>query len=268
MAKKANVYKDDGEKVSSITLPDVFDEFVRKDLISRAVLAVSANSRQKYGAAPLAGKRHSVDVKKRRRDYKTCYGHGMSRVPRKVLSRSGTRFSWVSAFAPGTWGGRNAHPPKSQKNWEQKINIKERRLAIRSAIAATSDKEIVSARGHKFQEVTCILDDACENIEKTKDVLLLLEKLGFTEELERIEGRQIRAGKGKLRGRKYKSKTGPLIVVSKNCPLAKSAANIVGVDVVTVNFLNAAKLAPGCMPGRLTLWTKGAIEKLKDGLFA
>lgn len=268
MAKKANVYNNAGEKVSSLTLPLVFEEYVRSDVISRAVLSNYANKRQSYGADPMAGKKHSIHVSKRRRDFRTCYGHGISRTPRKVMSASGIRFSWVGAFAPGTVGGRNAHPPKAQKILKLKVNKKENRLAIRSAIAATAHKDCVEKRGHKFTDLVCVLDDSCNDISKTKDIMVLFEKLGFSDELKRVEKRTIRAGKGKMRGRKYRTKVGPLVVVSKDCPLAKSAINICGVDVIVVNKLNAAILAPGCIPGRLTIWTKEAIEKLKEGLFA
>ena len=74
--------------------------------------------------------------------------------------------------------------------------------------------------------------------------------------------RKIRAGKGKRRGRKMKQAVGPLIVVVENKGLADAASNIPGVDIVAVNDLNAEVLAPGAHPGRLTLWTSGAIERL------
>ena len=78
----------------------------------------------------------------------------------------------------------------------------------------------------------------------------------------------MRAGKGKLRGRKYQRKTGPLLVVSKDCSLEKSACNIPGIDVVQINNINAELLAPGTHLGRLTLFTQAAIEKLgKEKLF-
>jgi len=79
---------------------------------------------------------------------------------------------------------------------------------------------------------------------------------------------KIRAGRGKMRGRRYKVKKGPLIVVSHVCPLLKTAANIPGVDIVEVNNVNAHVLAPGADIGRLTLFTEAAVERLaKEGLF-
>ena len=66
----------------------------------------------------------------------------MARTPRK--NGGGGR----GAEAPNTVGGRRAHPPKAEKEWELKINSKERKKAFRSALAATAQESYVSARGH------------------------------------------------------------------------------------------------------------------------
>ena len=100
-------------------------------------------------------------------------------------------------------------------------------------------------------------------IGKTKEVKDFLKKLGLEKELERSAVKKIRAGKGKLRGRKYKKRKGPLFIVSKKCKLLDSAKNIPGVDIVEVTQLNAEHLAPGADPGRLTLWSKAAIETIE-----
>ncbi|MEJ4711124.1 50S ribosomal protein L4, partial [Enterococcus faecium] len=78
------------------------------------------------------------------------------------------------------------------------------------------------------------------------------------------EGKKIRSGKGKMRGRKYKSPKGPLIVVGEDKGISLGARNHAGVDVVLVENLNAELLAPGTHPGRLTVFTKSAIEKLGE----
>ena len=261
---KATIIDGNGKESGSMELPEQFSEEYRPDLISRAVLAIESNTRQPYGADPMAGKRAAAKLSKRRRDYKSCYGKGISRVPRKILLRRGERMNWVGAFAPGTTKGRKAHPPKADKDWFKKINKKENRKAIRSALHAVVDKQIVELRGHKVPKIyPFILDTSLEQLNKTKEVKLSLEKMGLTEELERVAEKQIRAGRGKMRGRKYKRKTGPLIVVAETCPLTKAANNVEGINVVAVNQLNAKYLAPGAKPGRLTLFTKAAIEKLK-----
>ena len=249
--------------VGKMELPIQFQEPVRPDLIKRAVESIWGNTRQPYGAYARAGKQAAAKLSRRRRDYKTSYGIGISRVPRKIMSHRGTRFNWVGAFAPGTVGGRRAHPPTAEKQWEKKINVKERRKAICAALAATVQKDLVAGRGHKLPaHYPIILDSSVEQISKTKDVQALLEKLGLQEELARISKVKIRAGRGKMRGRRYRIKRGPLFVVAKNCPLTKSARNILGIEVSIVDRVNAELLAPGANAGRLTLYTKGAIERL------
>lgn len=252
-----------------IKLPKQFEGDIRPDLIKRAVLAIMSHKRQRYGASPEAGKRASAKISRRRHNYRGAYGFGISRVPRKIMSRRGTRMNWQGAFAPGTVGGRRAHPPKAEKIWWQKINKKERKQAIISAISATVNKELVEKRGHKIiDNYPLIIDSSIEDIDKTKKVKEILMRLGLKEELGRCEKKKIRAGKGKARGRKYKKKKGPLIVVSKDCKLIKSAGNIPGIDICAIKSINAELLAPGATPGRLTLWSNAAIAILeKEKLF-
>jgi len=259
---KVEVYDLEGNPVKEIELPQQFKEEVRKDLIRRVFLAIMSHKRVPYGPNPLAG----FDVawtSKRRRDYRSSYGRGISRIPRKILTRRGNQFYWVGAVVPNAVGGRRAHPPKVEKKYYEKVNKKERRKAIRSAIAATMLEYFVKKRGHKGKSFVLISE--FENLKKTKEFVELLKKLGLEEELKRLEYKKIRAGKGKMRNRKYKRKVGPLVVISeKEASVAKAALNVPGVDVVTVENLNVELLAPGGQPGRLTLWSEKAIEKLRE----
>ncbi len=264
-------------KIASITmeggkgtreLPEQFNEAVNPDLIKRAVLFEQSLARKPYGSYKEAGKGYAVTVYKRRRHYRGSYGIGISRVPRKVMSRRGARFRWTGAFAPGTVGGRRAHPPKAEKVWKQKMNKKEYLKAIRSALTATSKKELVSKRGHRVPDTYPVALSKSESISRTKNAKQLLEKIGLKEEMQRTKKRNVRAGKGKRRGRKYKGKKGVLLVVSKNCPLTKAARNIPGVDIKEVDKLNAGLLAPGASVGRLTIFTEEALDRMeKEGLF-
>jgi len=262
MFMKVEVYDLEGKPVKEIELPQQFREQVRKDIIRRVFLAIMSHKRVPYGPNPQSGFCVAW-TSKRRRDYKTSYGRGISRIPRKVLVRRGSYFMWIGAKIPGTRGGRKAHPPKVEKNYYEYINKKERRKAIRSAIAATLIEYFVKKRGHKGKSYIVVKE--VEDIKKTKEVVDLLKKLGLEEELERIEYKKIRAGKGKMRNRKYKTKVGPLFVVSNNkSGLVKAAKNIQGVDVVEVRNLNVELLAPGGEPGRLTIWSEEAIKELKE----
>ncbi|MBR9692278.1 50S ribosomal protein L4, partial [Candidatus Woesearchaeota archaeon] len=191
------------EEKGKKSLPPQFNEDIRPDLIFRAVMTLQANSRQPYGASPDAGKRSASIVSKRRRKYRGTYGIGQSRTPRKVMSRRGTRMNFVGAFAPQTVGGRRAHPPKAAKIWDKKINKKENKKAISSALAATVDKDIVKKRGHLVPEsYPFIIEESFEKLTKTKDIKLALESLGLKDELKRSARKTVRAGKGKARGRK------------------------------------------------------------------
>jgi len=266
---KIPIIDESNNKVGDLKLPQQFEEELRPDIVQRAVLTIQSHKRQPYAAAENAGKRAAAKLSRRRRKYRGSYGIGISRVPRKILTRRGTRMNWVGAFAPGTVGGRRAHPPKSEKIWHIKINKKERLKAIRSAIAATMIKEVVAERGHLIPpNYPFALDEKFETMSKTKQVLQSLIKLGLQQELHRAEEKKVRPGKGKSRGRKYRTKKGPLIVVSKNGKLSQAITNIPGMDVIEVRKINAELLAPGGNQGRMTLWTSAAINILdKENLF-
>ena len=261
---KADIFTVDGKKSRSMDLPMQCTEEYRPDMIHRAFLAYQSHNRQPYGAFHKAGTRQSAKLSRRRRQYKTSYGHGISRVPRKALWHRGRQFGWVGAFAPGMVGGRRAHPPKSKKIFAQKINKKERRKALRSALAATFNEQLVRQRGHKIEFLPSIVESNIESIQKTKEVEQMLQNLKLNNELERASTVKVRAGKGKMRNRKYKFRKGPLFVVSKQCPLQKAAENILGVETCIINDLNINLLAPGGHPGRLTIYSEDAIKRLAE----
>lgn len=263
------ILKLDGSEAGKARLPEQFSESYRPDMIKRAVESIWSHNRHPYGADPRAGKRYSARLSKRRRKYRGSYGKGISRVQRKIVSRRGMQLNMVGAFIPGTVGGRRAHPAKAEKVWTRKINDKERRKAIRSAISATINKDLVAKRGHKAPaNYPFIIDNSLEQAKKTKDVKSALLALGFKEELERASVKRVRAGRGVSRGRKYRKAKGPLFVVSKECDAIKALKNIAGIDVIEVSRINAELLAPGCHAGRLTIFTKDAVEQLeKQRLF-
>jgi large subunit ribosomal protein L4e len=138
-------------------------------------------------------------------------------------------------------------------------------LAIKSAIAATQNKELLTQRGHDIEgllEVPLVVEDSFEKMLKTKEVIEALTALGLANDLSRASEKSIRAGRGKTRGRKYKKKKSALIVIKEDSGLIKSAGNIPGIDVVALEDLDIELLAPGTHPGRLIVWTKGALENL------
>lgn len=248
---KANVIDISGNTVGQVELPAVFEEEYRPDLIKRAVLSAQANRLQPYGPHFYAGMNTSA------RSWGP--GHGVSRVPRVVNGRR-------AAGIPMAKGGRRSHAPQPNADRTEKINIKERRKAIRSAIAATASKEVVTERGHIFErELPVVAQSAIEGLTKTADVRKFLVAAGLWNDVERAkEGHNIRAGRGKMRGRKYKNRKSLLIVVAEDKGLGRAARNLPGVDFITVEGLNAELLAPGTAAGRLTVWTEGSIQKLNE----
>ncbi|WP_456368937.1 50S ribosomal protein L4 [Geoglobus sp.] len=250
---RANVYGLNGEVVEEIELPSAFEEEFRPDIIRKAVHAIQSHRRQPYGPNPLAGTNYSAE--------NWGPGHGYARVPRwKIGSRA--------VKVPQAVGGRKAHPPKVQKKWEEKINRKEMKKALRSALAATVNAEIVRQRNHVFEgELPKIVVDDFEGIKRTKEVVDVLRALGVYQDVERAkERKRVRAGKGKMRGRRYKIKKSVLIVTGNDSDVLKAAKNLPGVDVVAARNLNVELLAPGGHAGRLVVYTKSAISYLGEWL--
>lgn len=262
---KADIINADGTKAGQIELPAQFAEEFRPDVIQRAFLAIQSNSRQAYGNDPLAGQRSSAEYRGERGVYGAWANRGMHRTAR-IRIRAG-HMTGRARVNPQATKGRAAHGPQIERNWSQKINAKENRLAIRSAIAATANVDLVKARNHQVEKIKLplIIDNTAAK--KTKEVVKTLHTLGLGAEMERTAETKIRAGKGKARGRRYKVKVGPLVVVNDTKD-ARAFANIQGVEVVSVKRLNVKSLAPGSHAGRLTIWTKGAVETLaKDKLY-
>jgi large subunit ribosomal protein L4e len=171
--------------------------------------------------------------------------------------------------SPNNVSGRRAHPPVPERIWAQKINKKEAKIARASALAATGCADCVKARGHQFDDSVSfpiVVEDSFNDIKETSAVIEMFEKIGIGYDLDRAkEGRKIRAGRGTMRNRKYRTPVSVLIVVAddeRNAPIFKSAANIPGVTVEEVKTLNTSILAPGGDAGRLTVYTKAAIDAI------
>jgi large subunit ribosomal protein L4e len=242
----------ENEKKGDLEIPIIFQTPIRPDLIKKAVLFQQSHRFQPQGRDIRAGKRTSAE------SWGT--GRGMSRVPRQKGSSR-------AAFGVSIVGGHAAFPPKSEKIIRKEINKKERRLAIRSSIAASAKREVVAHRGHSVDTISqlpIIVDDEMQSLKKTREVKILFQKLGIWPDVERADRKKIRAGRGKTRGRKKKEGKGPLIVISEDLGIVKAAMNLPGVDIVNVRNLNAELLAPGAHPGRLVVWTESAFNALDE----
>ena len=240
----------EGDEAGETTLPEEFGTPHRPDLIRRAFLATQSSDKQPYGTDEHAGLRTSAESR--------GSGQGLAHVPRvKGTSRA--------ARVPHTKGGRRAHPPKAEKKVGESFNDKERAKAFESAVAATADEVRVRDRGHDFGEdvsLPVVLDAGFEDLTKTQEVVAVLETLGLHGDIERAdEGRGVRSGQGKTRGRKYRTPTSILFVTAEEF---RAARNLPGADVVTADELGVSDLAPGGDAGRLTVWTEPGLEVLEQ----
>ncbi len=263
---KTKIYLVNGEKGEELILPEFFSKVVRADLIQKIIEAKKIT--QPYAPSPVAGNQHSASgkLKHLRHVWKSQYGRGMSRIPRKQLSRKGSQFNWVGATVPNTRGGRRAHPPKVLSMISSpSINKKELKLALMSAISATADKNLLSKRyetlkDKKVDSLPIIVESKFTEL-KIKELLQILNKILGTDLYNiGIKKKSIRAGLGKLRGRKYKSNAGLLFVMGKDEKLKTKLF-----EVQTSDKLSVVDLARGG-PARLTIYTKQAIKELGEKL--
>ncbi|UCG45159.1 MAG: 50S ribosomal protein L4 [Candidatus Bathyarchaeota archaeon] len=253
--RSAKIFNLKGKSTGNIIIPPIFKTPSRPDVIKRAVIAIQSHRFQPQGRDPLAGKRTTAESR--------GTGLGIARVSR---IKGGQRAAFISSAV----GGRATHPPRAEKKIRKRIPRKEKQLALRSAIAATASKEMVSSRGHVVEDIPdfpLVVVDDIEALRTTKEVEEVFIQLGVWPDVYRVkESRKVRAGKGKGRGRRIKQSVGPLLVVAKNAGAVEAARNIPGVDAVEVDNINAELLAPGTHSGRLVIWTHSAFEKV-DALF-
>jgi large subunit ribosomal protein L4e len=258
---KIDIMGNDEKKIKDIELPSIFNSPIRKDIIIKVYEC--AKKQQPYGAYIIAGKQAAASSKQshRRHKYKTLYGHGISRIPRKVMTRRGETFFWRGAFISGTVGGMAAHPPKPIKR-KLKINNKERKLAISGAIAATASKEFIEKKYKiiKTPSILPIIIDSSILNQKPKDIIKLFSEL-INKKI--TSKRKVRAGKGKMRGRKYKKISKILLIISNEEKEKVRKLKNYSLDISQINQLNISILAPGGEPGRITIWTEKAIEGLR-----
>ncbi len=258
---KIKILDINGQAKKTIELPKVFESPVREDLVAKVLEA--RKRQQPYSPSPVAGKQHSAKGKivHRRHVWRSGYGRGQSRVPRKIFSQKGTKFNWEAAEVPQARGGMRAHPPKILHFQKiLKINKKENKIAFESALSATANKKFIEKKYSGIsklnKEVPFVVESEILNL-KTKQFFEALRKI-LGEEIFSVAviKKSIRSGRGKLRGRKHKSNAGALIVIGE-----KEKIKINNFEVVKPNILNTTSLAEGGL-GRITIYTENAINEL------
>lgn len=248
--------KENPSEVSGgVPMPAVFTAPIRDDIVQFVHTNINKNRRQAHGVFYKAGHQHSAE------SWGT--GRAVARIPR--ISGSGTSRSGQGAFGNMCRKGRMFAPLKTWRRWHRKVNLNQKRHAVASALAASAVTALVQARGHQVEEVRelpLVVDNL--NVDTTKTLLGVLNKLGATQELKRTRSsKKIRAGHGKMRNSRYVLRKGPLIIYGDDNNLVKRVArNLPGVDTCSVHRLNLLSLAPGGHLGRFIIWTKDAFSQL------
>ena len=254
---KAPVCSVNGKKTGEIDLPLVFETPFRRDLIHKTYVNLDSHRFQPQGRHPTAG----MDVVADSNDPPT--GRGVSRVARARGGGGGRQGQ--GAEVASTRGGRQAHPPIVQKVIHKRINKKEKRLALCSAIAATARKDIVESRGHKVEGVESfpiVISDDVEGVSKASEAVNMLEALHLYGDVQRLESRKARTGKSSLRGRGKKVGKSVLFLVKNASSLSRAVGALPGVEAKTVEGLSVLDLAPGSDPARLVVYSESAIEAI------
>ena len=247
----------DGKKSEQIDLPIIFNTELNTKLIHKAYINLESHGFQKHSTHPTAGQ----DVVADSNDPPT--GRGIARIAR-MKGGGGGRQGQAGEVA-GTRGGRQAHRPYPNRVIYKKINKKENKLALFSAIAATASKELIQSRGHKIegiQSFPIIVEDEIENIANTSKMVNVINNLNISQDVERLAKRKKRTGKVALRGRTSKIGKSVLFVVSNSEKISKACSGIPGVDACSTKNLSVLNLAPGGSLIRLTIFSKKAIEEI------
>jgi large subunit ribosomal protein L4e len=254
---KAVTLSVNGTKEGEMELPLIFSTPFRNDLIHKAYTHLNSHKFQRQGRHPTAGMDNSAD------SLNPPTGHGQARVAR-MKGGGGGRQGEAGEVA-STRGGRQAHPPIVDKVIHKKINKKEKKLALCSAIAATASKKIVESRGHKTEKIKhfpIVISDQVESISKAKEMAKLFDALYLTDDINRLRARKARTGKSALRGRGKKIGKSVLFVTKTSTKLEKACGSFPGVEVRSVKNLSVLDLAPGSDPIRLTVYSKSALEEI------
>lgn len=160
-------------------------------------------------------------------------------------------------------------PTKTYRRWHRKVNKNQRRYAVVSALAASSCAPLVMARGHRIDRVPeiplVVSVKSVHNVKKTSTAVNILKTLCAYKDVEKVKhSRKLRAGRGKMRNRRYKQRRGPLIIYNDPGTLIRAFRNLPGVEFCRVTRLNLLQLAPGGHLGRFIIWTSDAFARLDE----
>jgi len=255
-----SVYQCDNpsEKTGTVPMPHVLASPLRPDLVRYIHRNMAMNKRQAYAVTAKAGYETAAES--------WCTGRAVARIPR--VPGGGTHRAGQGAFGNMCRGGGMFNPTRQWRRWHRKVNVGQKRSAVVTSLAASCLPPLVMARGHRINEVAelpLVVSDGAESVQKTKQALELLNKLGCSEELKKVaDSKKVRSGVGKLRNRRYVMRKGPLIIYNEDNGIVRACRNIPGVETTSVDALNLLQLAPGANFGRFVIWTESAFKKLNE----
>lgn len=252
-----SVFSLTGDKAGETTLPAVMMAPLRPDIVQFVHTNMNKNHRQAYAVNIRAGKKVVAS------SWGT--GRAVARIPR--VGGGGTSRSGQGAFGNMCRGGRMFAPTKTWRRWNMKINISQKRYAVASALAASAVPALVMSRGHvvdEVPEIPLVLDSSLESAAKTSAAKGILHAVGALADVEKVaDSKQIRAGKGKMRNRRYVQRRGPLVIYKSNDGVERAFRNLPGVELCCVSRLNLLQLAPGGHMGRFCIWSQAALDELE-----
>jgi large subunit ribosomal protein L4e len=255
---KAKVIGVDGKDSGELELPAVFDTPYRPEVIHKVYVNVLSHSFQRQGRYPAAGEMVSAESRNT--------GLGIARLAR--ARGEGFPRAGQAAGVAGVRHGRVAHPPESWKITYKKINHKEKKLGLCSAIAVTSRKELVQRRGHRIGNdvnLPLIVSNDIESVTRTRHLKDILIRIGLGDDIARASlVRKARSGTARRRGRSSRSGTSALIIVGNDSKLLSLSRSIPGVDIKHAQDVSVLDLVPGSKPIRLTIFSQSAIEYMKN----
>ena len=250
-----NILEMDGTNKSTITLPVVFETPYRPEVIQKVYNNLNSYTFQRQGRYPAAGQMVSAESRNT--------GLGIARIAR--ARGEGFPRAGQAAGVASVRHGRLAHPPVSWKNIYKKVNKKEKLLALCSAIAATTNSELIKRRGHKIKDtlqLPIVVSNEIESVVKSKDLEKILLKLGLEDDLKRTFIRRNKSLHKNSTNRR--SALSVLILVGDDIKIGKLGNSLPGITVKSVKSVSVLDLAPGSKPVRLTIFSENAIKELNN----
>jgi len=250
-----NILETDGSNRSTITLPPVFETPYRPEVIQKVYNNLNSYTFQRQGRYPAAGQMVSAESRNT--------GLGIARIAR--ARGEGFPRAGQAAGVASVRHGRLAHPPVSWKNIYKKVNKKEKLLALCSAIAATTNSELIRRRGHKLKDeiqLPIVVSNEIESVVKSKDLEKILFNLGLEEDLKRTFIRRNKSYHKNSINRR--SALSVLILVGNDEKIGRLSNSLPGITVKSVKSVSVLDLAPGSKPVRLTIFSENAIKELTN----